>query len=84
MTDVKSGAAALGTEPIGKLLMQYAVPAIIAMTASSLYNMVDSIFIGQGVGPLAISGLAITFPIHCNVQCKVRRSLRITASVLKH
>lgn len=54
---------ALGTENIGKLLMQYAVPAIIAMTASSLYNMVDSIFIGHGVGPLAISGLALTFPL---------------------
>ncbi|NMB37782.1 MAG: MATE family efflux transporter [Bacteroidales bacterium] len=53
----------LGTEKIGKLLRQYAVPAIIAMTASSLYNMVDSIFIGQGVGPLAISGLAVTFPL---------------------
>lgn len=54
---------ALGTESIGKLLRQYAVPAIIAMTAASLYNMVDSIFIGQGVGPLAISGLALTFPL---------------------
>ena len=54
---------ALGTENIGKLLMQYAIPAIIAMTASSLYNMVDSIFIGQGVGPMAISGLALTFPL---------------------
>lgn len=54
---------ALGTESIGKLLMQYAVPAIIAMTASSLYNMVDSIFIGQGVGTMAISGLALTFPL---------------------
>ena len=43
--------------------MQYAIPAIIAMTASSLYNMVDSIFIGHGVGPLAIAGLAITFPL---------------------
>lgn len=53
----------MGTEKIGKLLMQYAIPAIIAMTASSLYNMVDSIFIGHGVGPLAISGLAITFPL---------------------
>ena len=53
----------LGTQPIGKLLLQYAIPAIIAMTASSLYNMVDSIFIGHGVGPLAISGLAITFPL---------------------
>lgn len=54
---------ALGTENIGKLLMQYAVPAIIAMTASSLYNMVDSIFIGHGVGALAITGLALTFPL---------------------
>ena len=54
---------ALGTEKIGKLLMQYAIPAIIAMTASSLYNMVDSIFIGHGVGPMAISGLALTFPL---------------------
>ena len=53
----------LGTERIRKLLVQYAVPAIIAMTASSLYNMVDSIFIGHGVGPLAISGLALTFPL---------------------
>lgn len=53
----------LGTENIGKLLMQYAIPAIIAMTASSLYNMIDSIFIGHGVGTLAISGLALTFPL---------------------
>ncbi len=53
----------LGTKPIGALLMQYAVPAIIAMTASSLYNMVDSVFIGQGVGAMAIAGLAITFPL---------------------
>lgn len=59
----KQAATQLGTEPIGKLLKQYAIPAIIAMTASSLYNMVDSIFIGHGVGTLAISGLAITFPL---------------------
>jgi len=43
--------------------MQYAVPAIIAMTASSLYNMVDSIFIGHGVGTMALSALALTFPL---------------------
>lgn len=54
---------ALGTESIGKLLMQYAVPAIIAMTASSLYSMVDSIFIGHGVGTMALSALALTFPL---------------------
>ena len=53
----------LGTEKIGRLLKQYALPAIIAQTAASLYNMVDSIFIGRGVGPLAISGLAVTFPL---------------------
>ena len=53
----------LGTESIGKLLMQYSVPAIIASVATSLYNIIDSIFIGQGVGPLAIAGLAITFPL---------------------
>ena len=63
MAEVKIAAAALGTEHIRRLLVQYAVPAIIAMTASSLYNMVDSIFIGHGVGPLAISGLALTFPL---------------------
>ena len=55
--------AELGTQSIGKLLVKYAVPAIIAMTAASLYNMVDSIFIGQGVGAMAISGLALTFPL---------------------
>lgn len=55
----------LGTEKVGTLLRRYAIPGIIAMTASSLYNMVDSIFIGHipEVGAYAISGLAITFPI---------------------
>lgn len=60
--DNKKATLELGTKPVGGLLLQYALPAIVAMTASSLYNMVDSIFIGQGVGALAISGLAITFP----------------------
>lgn len=53
----------LGVEKIGKLLIQYSVPAIIATAAASLYNIIDRIFIGQGVGPLAISGLALTFPL---------------------
>ncbi|MGI6219915.1 MAG: MATE family efflux transporter [Bacteroidaceae bacterium] len=53
----------LGTAPIGKLLLKYAGPAIVAMTASSLYNIVDSIFIGHGVGPLALSALALAFPL---------------------
>ena len=55
----------LGTRPIGALIRQYAVPGIIAMTASSLFNMVDSIFIGHipDVGSLSMSGLAVTFPL---------------------
>ncbi len=55
----------LGTKPIGALIKQYAVPGIIAMTASSLYNMVDSIYIGHiaDVGSLSIAGLAVTFPL---------------------
>lgn len=52
----------LGTKNVWKLLLQYAVPSVIAMTAASVYNITDSIFIGQGVGALAISGLAVTFP----------------------
>ena len=53
----------LGTRPVGELLKQYALPSIIAMLASSLYNIVDSIFIGHGVDALALSGLAVTFPL---------------------
>ncbi len=53
----------LGTDSISKLLFRYAMPAIIAQVAASLYNIVDSIFVGQGVGPLAITGLALTMPM---------------------
>lgn len=52
----------LGTESIRSLLIKYALPGIIAMTASSLYNMVDSIFIGHGCGALALSGLTVAKP----------------------
>ena len=53
----------LGHLPIGKLLVEYSIPAIIGTLVISLYNIVDRIYIGQGVGPEAISGLALTFPI---------------------
>ena len=53
----------LGTERIGKLLVQYSIPAIIGMTITSIYNIIDSIFIGHGVGPMAIAGLAVSFPL---------------------
>ncbi len=60
---IKESPSALGTDNVWKLLIQYAVPSVIAMTAASLYNITDSIFIGHGVGAMAISGLAITFPL---------------------
>lgn len=53
----------LGTDPLSSLLPRYAIPAIIAMTSTSLFNIVDSIFIGHGVGAMAISGMALTMPI---------------------
>lgn len=53
----------LGTDPLRRLLPKYAIPAIIAMASSSLYNIIDSIFVGHGVGGAAISGMAVTLPI---------------------
>ena len=49
----------LGTERIGKLLVQYSIPAIIGMTITSLYNIIDSIFIGHGVGPVSYTHLTL-------------------------
>ena len=60
--DNKKAALELGTKPVGVLLWQYALPAIVAMVASSLYNIIDRSVIGQVVGPEAIAGLGITFP----------------------
>ena len=60
--DNKQAALELGTKPVGQLLWQYALPAIVAMSASSLYNIIDRAMIGQIVGPEAIAGLGITFP----------------------
>ena len=71
----------LGTMSVGKLLVQYAMPAIIAMTASSLYNNIDRIFIGQCVGPMAISGLAITFPF-MNMSAAFGAMVGVGASTL--
>ncbi|MGM9738831.1 MAG: MATE family efflux transporter [Candidatus Cryptobacteroides sp.] len=73
----------LGEKNIRPLLMQYAVPAIIAMTASSLYNMVDSIFIGHipDVGSYAISGLAVTFPL-MNLSTAVGTLVGLGASTI--
>lgn len=62
-SDADTARLTLGTRSVTKLLVQYSVPAIIAMVATSLYNIIDSIFIGHGVGSMAIAGLAITFPL---------------------
>ena len=63
MSDNKQAALALGTKPVGQLLWQYALPAIVAMSASSLYNIIDRAMIGQIVGPEAIAGLALPSPL---------------------
>lgn len=62
-TTVMSGHDALGTVPIGRLLLEYSLPAVVAQVAASLYNIIDRIFIGNGVGELAIAALAIVLPI---------------------
>ena len=83
MTKANTAPTELGSESIGKLLKKYAVPGIIAMTASSLYNMVDSIFIGHipGEGSLALSGLAVTFPL-MNLSAALGTLVGVGASTL--
>ena len=53
----------LDTMPVGKLLWKYSLPAVVGIMVMSVYNVIDRIFIGQGVGADAIAGLAITFPV---------------------
>lgn len=53
----------LSDAPVGRLLWRYSLPAVVGMVVMSLYNIIDRIFIGQWVGPEAIAGLAITFPV---------------------
>lgn len=53
----------LETRPIGRLLWEYSLPAVVGTLVMSLYNVIDRIFIGQGVGANAIGGLSITFPV---------------------
>ena len=54
--------AELENASVWRLLVQYSLPSIAGMVVYSLYNIIDSVFIGHGVGPLALSGLAVTFP----------------------
>ncbi len=66
-TNIHSSADKLGREKIGKLLLAYSIPAIVGMLVTSAYNIIDRIFIGQGVGAMAISGLALTLPLMTGV-----------------
>lgn len=59
----KQGGNPLGYKPIGQLLMQFALPAIVSMLVNSVYNIVDQIFIGQGIGYLGNAATTIAFPI---------------------
>ena len=73
--------AELREKGIGKLLMEYSLPAIVATAAASIYNIIDRIFIGHGVGPLAISGLALTFPL-MNILAAFGSLVGVGASVM--
>lgn len=50
-------------EKIGKLLLKFSIPAVIGMLVNAMYSVVDRIFVGRGVGSIALSGVAVTFPI---------------------
>ncbi len=63
MQGSSSATMSLETEPVGRLLVKYSLPAIAGMIAVALYNVVDSIFIGQWVGEFALAGLAVAFPV---------------------
>ena len=63
MEDIEKNQNPLATEKEGRLIAKFAIPAIISMLVSSLYNIVDQIFIGQGVGMLGNAATNIAFPI---------------------
>ena len=63
MEETNSHVERLGTEPIGKLMARFAIPSIIALVVNSLYNMVDQIFIGNGVGYLGNAATNVILPI---------------------
>ncbi|MCL2044363.1 MAG: MATE family efflux transporter [Treponema sp.] len=62
-TGTQTAASRLGTEPIGKLLFRFSIPAITGMLANALYNVVDRIFVGQGVNEIALGGLSLALPL---------------------
>jgi len=60
---ISDAASRLGTEPVGKLLLKFSIPAITGMLVNALYNVVDRIFVGQGVNEIALGGLSLVLPL---------------------
>ncbi|MGB9886051.1 MAG: MATE family efflux transporter [Moorellales bacterium] len=72
----------LGRGPVGPLLLQFSLPAIAGMLVNALYNVVDRIFVGQGVGSLAIAGITVSFPVMViSLALSALISLGATASI---
>ncbi len=72
----------LGTEPVGKLLLKMSAPAVTAMLVNSLYNLVDTVFVGQGVGTDSLAALAICFPIQMFILAAAQTAGLGSASVI--
>jgi len=63
MSEKQDAAGRLGTESVGKLLLKFSIPAITGMLVNALYNVVDRIFVGQGVNEIALGGLSLVLPL---------------------
>jgi putative MATE family efflux protein len=68
LTEIKRATDRIGTDPIGRLLLDFSIPAIIGMLVNAVYNIVDRIYIGQGVDALGIAGVGIVMPIMMIIQ----------------
>ena len=60
---MQKGNKELGTEPIGKLIRKFSIPAIIGMLVTAVYNMVDQIYVGNGIGMLGTAATNVAFPL---------------------
>ncbi len=72
----------LGTEPVGRLLVRMSAPSMIAMLVNSMYNLVDTVFVGQGVGTEALAALAVCFPIQMFILAAAQTAAIGSASVI--
>ena len=63
MAENVNAASRLGTEPVGKLLLQFSIPAVTGMLVNALYNVVDRVWVGRGVNEIALGGLSLVLPL---------------------